>query len=455
MSVAHYPENRLKRLSPSLVKLPTRVYFIGFILAYFLGAIAALFPPELRLLPSYASEILVVLSLPFAVLGLLRSNLQGKIVFSSLLLFAVVELASFIANPLPNFPQSHAAALGLFLEFKLFFVMFAVTHFAAKDPEGVAKSIDVVLVIVAVLAWINMPFLLRDLLDGQSNLYGERFQVRGDFILPTGIYHHKAISAQMALLAFIAMLSFWRRRLRREYKKLVLATMLVALIQVLAAISVKELISLLIVLIIYYSQRNGAIVGIRLFILTILAGLLSVGVLATDNRISVSVSDRFQRYTGEQSEQRIRNLFVSTSVDLANRNFPFGSGPGTFGSEPARTLGYSPIYVQYEFYRYIGGRPDGDAQYLVDAFWPKILGEGGWFGLIFYGSAILLLMIILMKMRRRFPDFRHFAFLQYTWLAVLPVSLASGILTNDRFALILALSGICFAQTKRVTPNAR
>lgn len=75
-----------------------------------------------------------------------------------------------------------------------------------------------------------------------------------------------------------------------------------------------------------------------------------------------------------------RYLFLSNSFSLANKYFPFGVGFGLFGSTIAERY-YSPVYYDLGFNEIWGVMP---GQFLNDTFYPTILGELGYFGLLIY-----------------------------------------------------------------------
>lgn len=75
------------------------------------------------------------------------------------------------------------------------------------------------------------------------------------------------------------------------------------------------------------------------------------------------------------------------SFRIANDNFPFGSGFGTFASLPSIYNGYSELYYIYGVDK-IGSNSYFDVQNgshtLFDTFWPHILAELGYIGSILY-----------------------------------------------------------------------
>lgn len=92
--------------------------------------------------------------------------------------------------------------------------------------------------------------------------------------------------------------------------------------------------------------------------------------------------DQFSYYFS--LEGGARNVLASTSVLIADTYFPFGSGFATYGSAVTSELSaYSPLYYEYGLSNVWGLAP-GAASFLSDTFWPTIIGQFGWIGLLLF-----------------------------------------------------------------------
>ena len=89
--------------------------------------------------------------------------------------------------------------------------------------------------------------------------------------------------------------------------------------------------------------------------------------------------------------QEPRGILMVTSLDIAKRFFPFGSGLGTFGSNASRT-NYSELYYQYGFDKIWGLAPWHDV-FLTDSYWAMIIGEYGLIASFINLIALLLLLV--------------------------------------------------------------
>jgi hypothetical protein len=84
-----------------------------------------------------------------------------------------------------------------------------------------------------------------------------------------------------------------------------------------------------------------------------------------------------------------RGTLYNTCVKIANDHFPLGTGFGTFGTEFSRKT-YSIIYSIYGISS-VWGLSQEYSNFIADTYWPGIIGETGYIGLI----AILLLLFFL------------------------------------------------------------
>ncbi|MCM3652937.1 hypothetical protein [Metabacillus litoralis] len=82
---------------------------------------------------------------------------------------------------------------------------------------------------------------------------------------------------------------------------------------------------------------------------------------------------------------------MTTSLEIAKRYFPFGSGLGTFGSNAARK-NYSELCYEYGFSKIWGLAPWYD-RFLTNSYWAMMIGEFGFIAAILNLFAMFLLLI--------------------------------------------------------------
>lgn len=80
-----------------------------------------------------------------------------------------------------------------------------------------------------------------------------------------------------------------------------------------------------------------------------------------------------------------RIVFSVKGFEIASDHFPLGSGLGTYAGYVAAIYN-SSVYMDYGFEIYYWYLED---TFMADTFWPHILGESGFFGLVFYCCSLV------------------------------------------------------------------
>ncbi len=96
-----------------------------------------------------------------------------------------------------------------------------------------------------------------------------------------------------------------------------------------------------------------------------------------------------QYFSASSIDTVARLALYFTSVKIGVNEFPFGEGFGRFGGEISARY-YSPVFKKYNIDKVFGLSIE-DPKFVKDTFWPMVLGETGFIGLILY---ILLLASI-------------------------------------------------------------
>lgn len=96
--------------------------------------------------------------------------------------------------------------------------------------------------------------------------------------------------------------------------------------------------------------------------------------------------DQISFYYGDNylyDENFIRARMMRDSFKIANQLFPLGSGFGSFASDAARKA-HSILYSVYNY--------SLDSKFLTDTFWPIVIAQCGWIGLIAFCTVIEMMM---------------------------------------------------------------
>ena len=100
-------------------------------------------------------------------------------------------------------------------------------------------------------------------------------------------------------------------------------------------------------------------------------------------------------------DKAARRVLTDDSITIATKFFPIGSGFGSFGSSMAAQY-YSRLYYKLGYNQMdgIGLGEDKKGIYLSDTFWPIIIAQTGWIGLISFSLALLSMLSYIIKSRK-------------------------------------------------------
>ena len=150
----------------------------------------------------------------------------------------------------------------------------------------------------------------------------------------------------------------------------------------------------------FLAHRGERKRGMAILLLVVLVAGVGFG----DTIVGLFV-DGYEQYVGTTDPMRVaRNAMYVTSFQLAKDNLPIGVGFGLFGGFSSR-LYYSPVYFEYGLSRTWGLSPD-NPKFLLDAFWPHIVGEFGFLGLIAFVVVIASIWLPLCRAFKTTPDTR-------------------------------------------------
>jgi len=97
-----------------------------------------------------------------------------------------------------------------------------------------------------------------------------------------------------------------------------------------------------------------------------------------------------------------RDALYINGFKIARDYFPLGAGFGTYGGYISYLI-YSPLYYKYGLYKMWGLSPQ-TGQFISDTFWPHIMGEIGFIGLIIYVAIIFVLITFTVKAVKTFES---------------------------------------------------
>lgn len=331
---------------------------IAFNLLLFQPIIEIILPPF-----SYYDEILAVSSLLslFFSMAMRKSRFTREMKIALCLLFAIVVIGLF-GNFLSGIVSDTFFILVDILACSKFFII----YFALKSILGntsyfvsyMARESKVLLVLMLACLVINQFVDIGMTYEMRYGLKAFQFV----FIHPTHM-----VTLSLACMAFIY------SDASNGWKKYI------GIALVLMAMSLRSrwvALALVIVLIIIFVKKGST----RAPFVVIGVGSVSA-FLVGQAQMSV--------YYGSASESA-RGHLMTTALSVFQNFFPLGAGFASFGSGVTKTI-YSPLYYQYGLQNVYGLAPNNPS-YLTDAFWPVVLAQFGFLGLIIW--LLLLIMLV-------------------------------------------------------------
>lgn len=282
------------------------------------------------------------------------------------LLFVVVSTA-FLGNAFCGVHATAAAILTDFLTCCKFPIALIASIYAFACSERLSALFEIeakiLLVVMMVLGTLNLIF---DFGMGSEARYGIRASFTFVFDHPTYL-----VFCAAGLTAFLM-------KDRERNMPFIVMGMLVVLLSLRSKGFAFAAVCLLLLL--TFGKSN------RLSVVHIALGLAAVALIGMDQYINYYHSAGYAR--GELARQ---------AIAVANDYFPFGTGFATYGSAvTAQIDNYSPLYYAYGLSTVWGLAP-GAASFLSDTFWPTVLAQFGYFGLVAFVALLIALFVMCYK----------------------------------------------------------
>lgn len=300
---------------------------------------------------AYADEMVTVVLFVWALFSKRSfSNNSSRQTFRALVVALLVFLMLTAAGNYwfeiqPNFT---AVFIDAFSSVRFFICFYSVDRLMCNDAESLLifqKIARLTLVIFGIFMLANIW------LD-----VGVSFEVRYGMRAFSFFYQHPTMLSA-AVVACVALLV--RDFERHRFFILIAAAVLVSTLR-----SRSMAFAVIILAVLLYFRHRPKIT---------FSSAASIGILAF-----VVGYTQLETYFG--GEQTARSALLVTSFTVASRFFPLGSGFATYGSN-ASLNPYSPLYDELGFSQ-IYGLSRENSQYLVDSFWPIVIGQGGWLSLL-------------------------------------------------------------------------
>ena len=319
-----------------------------------------------------------------------------------------------------------------FVDIKIYSIAFFLVAFVPAYRN--AQLVKTVFVVILCVGCLNMPFVFMDLVSTKS-VHGLWLEKRFGLGIPVGLFDHKLKSAQFQLIAMIAAFGLLCDASKHRTLFKTLAGLMT--VSVMAHLSVKEIAAMGAVLYLFLVMTYRGDMGVKSMIALSLFVVMTLAI-SFETPIQSAIFDRFSVFLGETGAKTVRTAAYIGSVHLAADHMPFGAGAATFMSKGARDLSYSPFYYELGIDKLYGGSED-DPRFIMDTFWPKIIGQTGVLGVLFYFSMIAISIFWGLRDFKREVSMPAFCAAMML-LSVFIFSLATPAYTHDHVTIPVAVS---------------
>lgn len=348
--------------------------------------------------------------------------------------YAIIGMTSAVLNSVP--PNIWLLSGFLFLKGPLLLLGILQIDWRRDDIPKIVRFSTVALLVVLLSALINA------MAPEAWNWVVGRQPVSYRLGIPslTGIFDHPVGLGSTMGLAFLAILSY-RRVVERSLVSLVLliATAAVGIL----TFRRKSVASVLIVAV----GTRLALPGLKAKSILLLSLVIPIALIAAWEPLTQVVTSTYEEYF-TNIDSTARTTMTIDSVTLAAAAFPLGVGLGRFGSAVAAS-NYSPLYDELGYTRVYGMGPGERGGFLTDTFWPSVLAESGFLGLLFYLAGLIMLVYPAWQLMRRspHPHVQWIGTVVVAWMGQMLIeSIAAPVFTGPpMFGPVFALAGVAAA----------
>lgn len=344
-----------------------RIYYIFIVIVYIL-IFQNLLQNYIGFL-RYFDEILAVCAVPFITCAFLKRNpkivkTKDLIIFLMLIIIGIVGIYSNIKykyQPINIVLSDMIVFYKFFLVYYLFRI-FNKNKIIDKYSKKILRHIKRIIIFFFVLTIANYIFHLFP----SDYRYG---------IMVNRLFYEQPTNLVATSVFLMGALIYFEKKINIKY-------ILPLIIVLVSTLRMKAFIFVVVFLIIflYVGIFNKKINFSKIIIIIVLCLILAF--------------DQIQYYF-LGADDIARTVLLNTSIEIAGKYFPIGTGFATFGSHFS-AISYSPVYTIYNIQN-IHGLSRNSSFYISDSFWPMVLGQFGYIGFFAFSSIIFILFLKLQK----------------------------------------------------------
>lgn len=291
-----------------------------------------------------------------------------KKLISALILFVLLGV---IPNCIYKYQEPFSVFKDIFTNLK-FFMGIATTYYLFKDlkistyRKQIQFHTKLLILIFLILVLQNKRTHIFSVADMRFGLSAEKIFFN----------HPTELASVTFFLLLILMISYNNKK-----KNIFFVSM--AVIVILSTLRFKAIVTVMLFIYMYFIVISGKKMRM-IYLAPLIPFVLAIG------------GDEFYFYFfSTNSMDMARGALSFTSIKIAIDNFPLGTGFGTFASWASGTS-YSPVYSLYGISGVWGLTKDWP-QLVSDVFWPMVIAQNGFLGLILYFMILYYLFRIVMQ----------------------------------------------------------
>lgn len=382
--------------SPSRASLTFPVHIAGsafFFVFLVLLTIHDILKPHLAFV-AFADEMICLLLLCYLLVRTLRKRLRVDPI--SIVLFFFMAYSIFLIC-LESLPLNHVVQV--FISSKYLIVL--AVYYKVTEPRSYISAFSTWLYIVNS---ITLVMILLQYAIGQPmfDVLHIPMQFRGEFLRHTGIFSSPVQSAYFLFIAvaFIFSKILMNKRVTGLETILLLANMVFLSLSLMRRFVIPILLIAFLLILKKYKKKEMVLASMAL---VCLFGFFIFPVF----------THNLKKYNKQvlSDPTYIRRILITNGVSLAKRKFPFGAGPGTFGTKYS-VKNYSPYYYEFGMDKTFHFHPGQEHMSVYDSFLASFTAEYGFLALLAYLALMLWILKRLYdgRWRHQFVLFSIFIF---------------------------------------------
>jgi hypothetical protein len=317
-----------------------------------------------------------------------------------LILTGAFLFTGFASGILRGVPLA-TATLGAFLavKFPLFLMLGMTIAWTPSDARQIVRAafaLPPVLLVTATLLWLA-PVELHGLFVDPAAAIEDGFSRGGVRAMTAPFSHPGQLGWAMAVGACYVVAAFTAGLLSAGRASF---SMVAAIVGILASLRRKPLVALPLTIVIGFV--HGLKRTQRLYALGATMVLLAAAAVIARPRIEALIVDTAANYLDPYNPTAARTILYVTGWEIGARYFPLGAGFGRYGGYVSQ-IRYSPLYDEYGLSGTYGLSADAP-YYIQDTYWPHILGETGWLGLVILASLLVVVWQRVMQVWEQHAD---------------------------------------------------